>query len=143
MVFTETPNYSVDTVIKVSRATTRIDEMIDFYVNVIGGEVVKPKTTLADGTEWSIVKLTYADAHLHFVNRPAQEGSTFTVADLEGYVNSVHDKYIKSTNCGFDQYADHHWAYDARQGQTLSDIAPKLEAGGHKYRWFGLPGNTY
>lgn len=33
------PNYDSDTVIKVSRATTRIDEMIDFYTNVIGGEV--------------------------------------------------------------------------------------------------------
>jgi len=46
--------------------------------------------------------MPYADAELHFVNRPAPEGSTFTVAELEDYMNSVHDKYIKSTNCGFD-----------------------------------------
>lgn len=96
------PSYTSDTVIKVSRATTRIDEMIDFYVNVIGGSTVQPKTTAEDGTEWAVVKLTYADAHLHFVNRPASEGQTFTVADLEDYMNSVHDKYVKSTNCGFD-----------------------------------------
>lgn len=74
MIFPQgSPSYSVDTVIKVSRATTRIDEMVDFYTNVIGGTTIHPKTT-TDGIEWAVVKLTYADAHLHFVNRPAAEG---------------------------------------------------------------------
>lgn len=138
-------SYDVDTVVKVSRATTRIDEMIDFYTNVIGGSQIS-KTELDDGTIWAIVKLDHADAELHFVNRPAPQGSKFSVADLEDMVNSVHDKYVKSTNCGFDQYADHHWAYDCMQGGntlTLSAVSKRLEEGGHKYRWFGLPGGNY
>jgi len=138
----DSPSYTVDTVVKVSRATTRIDEMIDFYCDVIGG-ALQTRATTADGTEWAIVKMDSADALLHFVNRPAPEGSTFTVAQLEDYVNSVHDKYIKSTSCGFDQYADMHWAYDSHTDLTLSDVSVKLEAGGHKYRWFGAPGNSY
>lgn len=132
------PSTSQDTIVKVSRATTMIDEMVDFYTNVIGGTVLS-RTTSTDGTEFAVVKLTYADAQIQFVNRPATAGQTFTVLDLETYVNSVHNTYVKSTNCGFDQYADHHWAYDSMNTITLSEISEKLEAGGHKYRWFGLP----
>jgi hypothetical protein len=63
---------------------------------------------------------------------------------LEAYVNSVHDKYIKSTSCGFDQYADHHWGYDARgNGENLSMMAKKFEEGGYKYRWFANPSGNY
>jgi len=99
--------------------------MIKFYTETIGGEVVSHETT--DGVEWAIVKLTHADAKLHFVNRPAADGAKFTVADLETMVNGVHDEYVKSVNCGFDQYADHHWAYDVRsQDVTLSSVAKKL-----------------
>lgn len=113
---------SGDSVVKVSRATTRIDEMIDFY-ETLGGSL-QSKEELDDGTIWAIVKMDNAAAELHFVNRPAPEGSTFTVADYEDYMNSVHDKYVKSTNCGFDQYADHHWAYDNPMGSlTLTEAA--------------------
>jgi hypothetical protein len=133
---------SKDKVVKVSRATTKISEMISFYTQTIGGEVIEHKHK--NGVEYAIVKLTHADAQLVFVNRPAPEGAKFTVEDLENYVNSVHDKYVKSVNCGFDQHADHHWAYDARTNDiTLSSVAKKLEAGGYKYRWFGLPDNKH
>lgn len=95
------PSTSSDTVVKVSRATTKIDEMLDFYVDAIGGETLS-QTTTDDGVKWAIVKLDHADAQLHFVNRPAPKDATFTVEDLETYVNKVHKTYIKSTNCGFD-----------------------------------------
>lgn len=136
-------NSSEDKVVKVSRATTKIEEMIEFYTKTVEGELVS-KITEKDGSVRAIVKLNHAEAQLQFVNRPASTDSKFTVADLEQYVNSVHDKYIKSTNCGFDQYADMHWAYDSRSyGETLSSISKKLEEGGHKYRWFGIPGGIY
>lgn len=121
-VFTEEPRFDwnsrdftdsdIDTVVKVSRATAMISEMVKFYTETIGGKVVKNGTS-SDGTEWAVVKLDSAVTQLFFVNRPAPSGAKFTVADLETMINSVHDKYIKSPNCGFDQYADHHWAYDA------------------------------
>lgn len=117
--------------------------MISFYTETIGGEVVERKT-LEDGTKYAVVKLTHADTQLIFIDRPAPEGSKFTVGDLEDYVNSVHDEYVKSVNCGFDQHADHHWAYDVRTTDiTLSSVSKKLEEGGHKYRWFGLPDNKH
>ena len=119
------------------------DEMVKFYTEVIGGEVTK-RSTSNSGVQTTIVKLTHADAKLYFVNRPAPSDSKFSVADLEKYVNSVHDQYVKSTSCGFDQYADHHWAYDARGNDiTLSSVATKLESGGYKYRWFALPGSMH
>lgn len=133
---------TADKVVKVSRATTMIDEMIHFYTEVIGGSLVERKSK--DEYEYAIVKLDYAEAQLHFVDRKAPTGAEFTVADLEAYVNSVHDEYVKSVNCGFDQHADHHWAYDARTNAvTLSSVSKKLEAGGYKYRWFSLPGNMH
>ena len=134
---------TADKVVKVSRATTMMDEMVHFYTEVIGGNVTKSSTSNS-GVQTTIVKLTHADAKLYFVNRPAPSDSKFSVADLEKYVNSVHDKYIKSTNCGFDQYADHHWAYGVRSEDiTLSSASKKLEAGGYKYRWFALPRNHH
>lgn len=128
--------------IQVSRATTMIDEMVNFFTEIVKGELLKKETV--DGVEIARVKLNNADVILNFVNRPAPEGAKFTVKDLEDYVNSTHDKYVKSTHCGFDQHADHHWAYDQMSWtETLSSVAKKLEAGGHKYRWFSLPGGMH
>jgi len=123
--------------IKVSRATTKIEEMIDFYTEVFKGKLLKNGTT-ADGVEYAWVQLDNAPKMaIHFINRPAPQNAKFSVKDLEEYVNGVHDEYVKSTNCGFDQFADHHWAYDEMSGrETLSSVAKKCESGGHKYRWF-------
>ena len=144
--WTDFESSSTDKVVKVSRATTMLNEMVSFYTETIGGTVTK-RSTSNSGTQTVIVKLTHADAQLHFVNRPASDSAKFTTADLEKYVNSVHDEYIKSTNCGFDQYADHHWAYDARSPQIsdldLSSIAKKLQAGNYKYRWFETPNDRH
>jgi len=122
--------------IKVSRATTKMEEMIDFYTKVVKGEVIKNETT--NGVEIAWLKLVSApNMMIHFVNRPAADSAKFTVQDLEDYVNGVHGQFVKSTNCGFDQFADHHWAYDEMsRTETLSSIARKCDAGGHKYRWF-------
>jgi len=122
--------------IKVSRATTKMEEMIDFYTKVIRGQVIKRETV--DGVDIAWLKLDSApNMMIHFVNRPSSSSAKFTVKDLEDYVNSVHDEYIKNANCGFDQFADHHWAYDEMSRlETLSSVAKKCDAGGYKYRWF-------
>jgi len=124
--------------IKVSRATTKMDAMIDFYTEIVEGSVTKRESV--DGVDIAQVTLQNApDMVMQFVNRPPATTSKFTVEDLENYVNSVHDEYVKNTNCGFDQFADHHWAYDYRgQSETLSSAASKLDAKGHKYRWFEI-----
>jgi len=140
--FTDFEASTSDKVVKVSRATTMLTDMTKFYTEVIGGAVQKSSTSNS-GVQTVIVKLTHADTLVYLVNRPAPSDSKFSVADLETYVNSVHDQYIKSTSCGFDQYADHHWAYDVRsQDITLSDVAKTLEAGGYKYRWFAAHGGS-
>ena len=58
-------------VIKVSRATTHIDEMIDFYTNVISGSLLS--RDVVDGVEVARVKLTNAPAVIHFVKRSPSE----------------------------------------------------------------------
>ena len=115
--------------------------MIDFYTKVIEGELIRNVTV--DGVNIAWVRLRAAPKMLlQFVNRPANKSAKFTVEDSEKYVNDVHDEYVKSPTCGFDQFADHHIAYDsAARGETLSSVARKLEAGGHKYRWYVLNEN--
>jgi len=125
--------------IKVSRATTKVDEMVSFYTDIIGGKLLSNVTV--DGVNIAWVQLTDAPTLLlQFVNRPPSSSAKFSVGDLETYVNKVHDQYVKSTTCGFDQHADHHWAYDTsgRRGGTLSDAAKKLDKAGYKYRWFSV-----
>lgn len=92
---------SGDSVFKVSRATTKIDEMVSFYTETIGGSVTKRGVT-TKGVEYAIVKLDHADAQLHFIKRDAPKGAEFTVEDFETTINTIHDRYVKSVNCGFD-----------------------------------------
>jgi len=125
--------------IKVSRATTKIDAMISFFTETIGGSLIKNETV--NGVQIARIKMNDADIDMQFVNRPPLESAKFTVEDLENYVNSVHEQYVKSTKCGFDQFGDHHWAYDSPSHSgsvTLSDFAKRLDADGVKYRWFGI-----
>jgi hypothetical protein len=35
---------------------------------------------------------------------------------FENYTRSVHEKYMVSDVCGFDQYMDNHYAYDGMGG---------------------------
>merc|ERR1712178_283529 len=112
------------TVLKLSRATTKLDEMINFYGNIMGGEIMA-RGTYHDGdqeTEYVHMKLNGVKTHVHFINRPAREGSSFSVEDFETYVNGVHDSVITSTNCGFDKFADNHWALDSME-RDLSTVA--------------------
>ena len=111
--------------------------MVDFYTKIIDGKLIRNVTV--DGVNVAWVRLDGAPKMLlQFVNRPPSKSAKFTVQDLEDYVNSVHDEYVKSPICGFDQFADHHWAYDEFESktETLSEVAKKLAAGGHKYRWY-------
>ena len=40
-------------------------------------------------------------------------GNGWTPEDLEIYINNVHDEFMLSPTCGFDQWIDNHFAIDA------------------------------
>ena len=40
-------------------------------------------------------------------------GNGWTPEDLEIYINNVHDEFMHSPTCGFDQWIDNHFAIDA------------------------------
>ena len=89
-------------------------------------------------------------------------GNGWAPEDLEIYINNVHDEFMHSPTCGFDQWIDNHYAIDANPmggGQdavyfschnlhhleysnppTLDDILPKLDAAGYHYHIWGGPG---
>jgi len=55
-----------------------------------------------------------AKVHIHFVQPAAEKinDEGYTVKEFEDYTNSVHNEVIKSYDCGFDQWADNHFAID-------------------------------
>lgn len=59
-----------------------------------------------------------------------------SVKQFEDYTLALHKEVITSYNCGFDQYADNHFAIDNRE-MTLVDMASTIESLGYPYRWFG------
>ena len=126
----------------VSRATSKIEEMIHFYTDIIGGKLTHNVTVDGVHIAWVAINNGVLDNEgmvVQFVDRPPSASAKFTVKDLETYVNGVHDTYWKSPTCGFDQFADHHWCYDnVNTSDTLSAMAHKLDAAGYKYRWYGV-----
>merc|ERR1711892_368929 len=63
----------------------------------------------------------------------------------EIYINNVHNEFMHSPTCGFDQWIDNHYAIDANpmgggNPPTLDDILPKLDAAGYHYHIWGGPG---
>ena len=58
-------------------------------------------------------------------------------------MHEVHKEVIKSNVCGFDQWADNHYAFDGVGGDPSSpDIyqyVQKAESMGLPYRWMGKP----
>lgn len=127
---------SYDNPIALSRAVTDLDKMKEFYGDVMGGTVVQQTTYEEDGSEWLVMSLPNALTHVHFVKRPEKANSTFTVADFIKVHTDAHDKYIKGPLCGFDQWADDHWAYDFRGSTTSDSIVEKLDSYGYNYKIF-------
>lgn len=128
-------------VLKVSRATTHIKKMTEFYTSIIPGEVLN-QGTLSDGTHYVHIKINGALTHIHLVNRPASSTSGFTVRDHENYMNLVHDEYILSPECGFDQFADHHWGFSGGAFQ-VDETTATMDSHGYKYKIFHVGKNHY
>lgn len=101
----------------------------------MGGTVVQ-QVTYKDGSEWLTMQLPNALTHIQFVKRPTKANSTFTVEDFIKVHNDAHDEYIIDELCGFDQWADDHWAYDLTG--TTDSIVENLKKYGYGYKLFGV-----
>jgi len=129
-----------DAPIALSRAVTDFDGVKKFYGDVMGGTVVQQTSYHEDGSEWLVMQLPNALTHIHFVKRPEKANSTFTVADFIKVHTDAHDKYIESPTCGFDQWADDHWAYDFKGGVMADEVVEKLKANNFSYKVFNALG---
>jgi len=106
--------------ISMSRAVTDFDSIKEFYGTIMGGTTLR-EVAFDDGSEWLTMNLPGALTHIEFVRRPVPEGSTFTVQEFIDIHNTAHEKYILTPVCGFDQWADDHWAYDLPDGMLIDD----------------------
>ena len=49
-------------------------------------------------------------------------------------MHSVHEEHMLDSFCGFDQFADNHYAYDG--SYSLDKIAEHGDKNGYKYHWW-------
>jgi len=132
------------TPIKISRAVSSVDLVQEFYIDILGSSEVVDHT-FDDGVKLKIINAPQSTIHLQFWEGVPTGGNGWAPEDLEIYINNVHDEFMHSPTCGFDQWIDNHYAIDANpmgggNPPTLDDILPKLDAAGYHYHIWGGPG---
>jgi len=132
------------TPIKISRAVSSVDLVQEFYIDILGSSEVIDHT-FDDGVKLKVINAPQSTIHLQFWEGVPTGGNGWAPEDLEIYINNVHDEFMHSPTCGFDQWIDNHYAIDANpmgggNPPTLDDILPKLDAAGYHYHIWGGPG---
>eukprot|EP00091_Calanus_sinicus_P019818 TRINITY_DN512_c0_g1_i3.p1 TRINITY_DN512_c0_g1~~TRINITY_DN512_c0_g1_i3.p1 ORF type:complete len:231 (-),score=55.12 TRINITY_DN512_c0_g1_i3:315-1007(-) len=100
------------TPMKISRAVSSIDLVKDFYIDILGSTEVWEET-FDDGVKLKVINAPQSSIHLQFWEGVPTGGNGWTPEDLEIYINNVHDEFMLSPTCGFDQWIDNHFAIDA------------------------------
>ena len=101
------------TALKLSRASSDLERDLDFY-QTLGCKVVERYHSADSRHEMRVITWEPPeDVEIQFWwhSDSATKGS-FKVDDYEKGVQAVHKACVASYHCGFDQWMDHHYAYD-------------------------------
>ena len=53
------------------------------------------------------------------------------------------NEIVRNENCGFNVWADHHWAYDHfSEEETLTMVEMRAKEAGYKFRYVAFPGDN-
>ena len=152
------------TPLKVSRATTKLDEVRAFYTAVFNASVLRNET-LPDGARKLVLKMPdvstgRSSVHLQFWSPPPDADVTsnlgtpgvaaqplsrgactgWTVGSWEAYLYGVSQSQIRSPTCGFPKSLDFHFSFDCVDEDCVLDpIAARLDRIGAPYRWTSAP----
>jgi hypothetical protein len=141
--------------VAVSKATSDMDTVIDFYKDALGASVIY-NSTYADGTRYVIFNPGFSSMQgkmsVRFVQRPASMTTkSLSVKDLEAIKFAghdwVHDDRGNNTDnaiCGFDKWYDNHYGIDGAT-LTLDQYKANFDRRGWAYyhAWGGFNENIY
>jgi hypothetical protein len=130
--------------LKMSRPTTKLDEVAAFYDDVFH-TVVLHNETFDDGSRLVTLKFPPTSfgstmPHLQLWHRPEEPAksdscSEWTVAKWEAYQLATHDAEMQGPSCGMDRWLDNHFAFDCSDDQyDVKDYVAGFEQQGIKYR---------
>ena len=136
------PNALALAPLKVSRATTKLDRLVPFYVDVFGARVLHETPPTRDGTRGVTLLLPDTEygrslVHLQLWERralssaaaaatsaapaPCAADDTWSVHAWERMLLDAHAKVMVSPTCGFDRWLDYHFAYDCLDATCVED----------------------
>eukprot|EP01084_Bolivina_argentea_P197901 339031_1 len=136
--------------VRISRATTNLDEMLEFYMNVmeakllynsngvivdtLGGDNVATKTAFLIAGDTKI--------ELQFSERESwYTAGDFTLRQYELLLIETHDEVITTPFCGIDRWFDNHYGFDTWSNYGYLDrIIERLNVRNkQKYRVYKTP----
>lgn len=131
--------------IKISRPTTKLEEVTSFYVEVFKATVLHNET-FADGAR--LVTLKFPDTSTGPIKIPVQLWSRpeepskstgcdeWTVAKWEEYLLSTHQAEMRGMSCGMDRWLDNHFAINCNDPVKcdVANYAAGFDKYGIKYR---------
>jgi len=124
--------------LKVSRATSNMTAIVDYYKAVFG---IKPvfEQNLSDGTLIKCFELnSQATVQIRFVQRPPTKNAQ-NIEWFENYLNAVHDTYMTSYNSCWDIWGDNHYCFDS-MNLDVDSIISLYDKVGWKYHLFEMGG---
>jgi len=136
--------------VRISRPTSSIDAIYDFYINIMESTLVHYTTSniameseskMSMGTRTMFILLKDTAIELQFVERPNYYTTPdFTLKKFENMLIETHDTIITSPYCGQDRWFDNHYAYSTWTIPGLLDrVMAKLKDRGIVYRLFKSP----
>lgn len=102
-------------VASVSRASSNLAAIEEFYTNGVGASVSQRSTT--DDVTRLCFLWSGAKGDVCFTNRADEStAGSFKPKDFETMLHTVHSTLLTNPNCAMDRWVDNHYAMDLRQG---------------------------
>eukprot|EP01084_Bolivina_argentea_P038520 71236_1 len=97
--------------IRISQPTTNVNKMYDFYVNILGANLIYYANAIQSNTKTIFMALINTHIEMQFIQRDNTYGD-FTLDKYENLLMETHTSIITNQYCGQDRWMDNHFAYE-------------------------------
>eukprot|EP01083_Nonionella_stella_P046674 124960_1 len=99
--------------IRISHATTNINQLYDFYMNILEANFVYYAQSMDSQTKSIVMQLQNTHIEMQFVQRPKSlTYGTFALDMYQDLLMETHETIITSPYCGQDRWMDTHFAFE-------------------------------
>eukprot|EP01084_Bolivina_argentea_P038519 71234_1 len=106
--------------IRISQPTTNVNKMYDFYVNILGANLIYYANAIQSNTKTIFMALINTHIEMQFIQRDNTYGD-FTLDKYENLLMETHTSIITNQYCGQDRWMDNHYAYSTWNVAGLMD----------------------